>query len=820
MEGIGAVANCLAIVSVAFQLSETCVKLYVFWESIEDAPLEIAAIKEDLQYLVSVFKRIETAAHPPGHCIAEGIRHCRMKIADLMSIVEIFHDGLHSDSRKKRLRTAFRAATHGKQLQRFRETLNDTKATLTLAMVSECISQPLTYNISADINMPPRYTTHSIINRVRQTPKTSPQLQLPSDRQTHKPTSLSGQSSPQPLPPISKNVAQNALVYFEDAMSKQASGNFSVQELMLNAISQTAVASFESTSLEVLAQDGYMMDECGQVRAKTFVYSKRLGYRVSHQASTFRTALGCLWVRKTVISVANEQTGNLGRSHTVTSVVFYPTRYLQLLGIRNGVEAVMASAGRNWLYNCRVIVTRAVPEDSLIFELCRAGETRAVQLLLEKGQGSVVDTSPKGWKPIHYAAMGGHRDLCAMLIRAGADKSALVYEGPTESVLSPISFYVSHSTNRNAEEKIAMLRLFCDCIDLSEADADGWLVHEWLKKAYATERKPISQNSITWLLTLTGKEEYVEFSARNVWSALQHGVRSVLNHGRFGNVLEQILDLSDKEYQNTSQRHLDSLGAWLALRVNGRVLLPMCLNAGVFLQMRGFDWVEDDMPHKQFLQALPNIYSAWCQSVIEAVEQVATYMKEDLEQYLSQLNMTRADFLDTISCANTSLRNLHRRQSKYHICTDCGDDYSSLDNGLVEPARIAIKECVTTGHSFDCKCRTLASVSSPRTSRNSPSYSGTCSRTDNDRSDDEDEDFYDAEPHLFDDADLDGLEAFSDISLMLYRAHGRSWIGSYAVGEKLCASCFLTRERYIGPDGLAADFPPMPDSFEGLRAKW
>lgn len=34
-----------------------------------------------------------------------------------------------------------------------------------------------------------------------------------------------------------------------------------------------------------------------------------------------------------------------------------------------------------------------------------------------------------------YAAMAGHTDLCAMLIRAGADKSALVYEGPTESVL-------------------------------------------------------------------------------------------------------------------------------------------------------------------------------------------------------------------------------------------------------------------------------------------------------------------------------------------------------------------------------------------------
>lgn len=54
-----------------------------------------------------------------------------------MSIVETFDDGLHSTSRRKRLRTAFKTATHSRHIQRFRETLNDTKATLTLAMVHE-----------------------------------------------------------------------------------------------------------------------------------------------------------------------------------------------------------------------------------------------------------------------------------------------------------------------------------------------------------------------------------------------------------------------------------------------------------------------------------------------------------------------------------------------------------------------------------------------------------------------------------------------------------------------------------------------------------
>jgi hypothetical protein len=68
------------VVSVAFQLTEACIKLYRFWESVEDAPQEVAAINEDLQYLISIFKRIESQNTSIGDCIAEGIQHCRSKV--------------------------------------------------------------------------------------------------------------------------------------------------------------------------------------------------------------------------------------------------------------------------------------------------------------------------------------------------------------------------------------------------------------------------------------------------------------------------------------------------------------------------------------------------------------------------------------------------------------------------------------------------------------------------------------------------------------------------------------------------------------------
>jgi hypothetical protein len=174
---------------------------------------------------------------------------------------------------------------------------------------------------------------------------------------------------------------------------------------MHHAIEQTAVTKFEPTSMEIFAQDGYTMTSNGVIQSKTFVYSKQVRYRVQHHASNFRTALGCVWVRTTTIHVTGDNADVPQKPQTVTSVVFYPTRWVQFMGIKNGLEALMASGCRSWLLNCRITVTCAVPEDALIFELCRTGQTKAVEVLLSRGVGSVVDTSPKGWKPLHVSVL-------------------------------------------------------------------------------------------------------------------------------------------------------------------------------------------------------------------------------------------------------------------------------------------------------------------------------------------------------------------------------------------------------------------------------
>jgi hypothetical protein len=70
----------IAVISVAFQLTEACIKLYRFWEEVEDGPQEVKAIQEDLQYLISIFRKIESNDSHVGECVMEGMQHCQVKV--------------------------------------------------------------------------------------------------------------------------------------------------------------------------------------------------------------------------------------------------------------------------------------------------------------------------------------------------------------------------------------------------------------------------------------------------------------------------------------------------------------------------------------------------------------------------------------------------------------------------------------------------------------------------------------------------------------------------------------------------------------------
>lgn len=198
-------------------------------------------------------------------------------------------------------------------------------------------------------------------------------------------------------------MSKKVLFHVEQSLTQDDVYDRGIEQLMLQSIEQVAVRGFEANSHEIFAHDGYTLKDSGAVQSRTFVYAERSKYHIRHHASKLETGLGCIQWNTTTISKQKKTRSTKKNLHTVTSIVFYPTYWLQLFGMRSGFEAIMASAGRTWLFNCKLQVTRAVPEDSLIFRLCEEGEIRAVELLLSTGQASVVDTSPRGWKPLHVS---------------------------------------------------------------------------------------------------------------------------------------------------------------------------------------------------------------------------------------------------------------------------------------------------------------------------------------------------------------------------------------------------------------------------------
>jgi hypothetical protein len=90
------------------------------------------------------------------------------------------------------------------------------------------------------------------------------------------------------------------------------------------------------------------------------------------------------------------------QSDVITFFIFYPASWLSRIGLGYGTEASLNYSVENgWKFN--FIPVRAVPESSLTLDLCRRGETQAVELMLARSDASVKDTSPKGWSPLHVS---------------------------------------------------------------------------------------------------------------------------------------------------------------------------------------------------------------------------------------------------------------------------------------------------------------------------------------------------------------------------------------------------------------------------------
>lgn len=418
-----------------------------------------------------------------------------------------------------------------------------------------------------------------------------------------------------------------------------------------------------------------------------------------------------------------------------------------------------------------------------------------------------------------------------MLLRSGADKRALVFEGPTKDALSPVTIFVTTNSGLPAQHKINMLRLFTDCLELTDPSGDGWTVHAELKRSYNKEKVPIPENSVSWLLRATASEEFIVFGPKTIWTALQSSVRSFLVHERNEEMLQRLLGLSEKDRQSVNESHATCIAQWLALRASEGELLPMIVDAGRLCNITGFDWVQDELTPREFVRTLPVIYHAWALAFPNNVDQAESQISAELRVIMERGKFRVHDFL--VSTTGSNKQDPDEKEQKRELrCSVCDDDYTQLGIGVVSPAWISFVECTKTNHVHRCDCSSYLAGCGflPPASHRTVSLNTPVSEYVSPFQDEDEEDFQGIPPsldipqlcedYIASDAHLTNTyDPFTEAATMLYRAQGRIWLGAYREGEAVCGTCFLQGERYIGENGLGTegDFPDIPDSYSMCR---
>ncbi|KAF7508364.1 hypothetical protein GJ744_009355 [Endocarpon pusillum] len=849
----------LAVVSLGVQLASGLIKLYDFWGTVRDAPQEVGEIVLDLKLLSRILNELINRKDPSPH-VKDALDHCNDKVAVLHSIVREFEPNFTSSKPHIRLWNKFKAAHKRQKLKRFRDSLQDTKTTLLLALVPQFEAAPVYVE---EIQIGNQYPTKKTKSYQENESKSSPGFNIrsesdlpeyseipdssfdPTEEATfHAGSKFHGRQVPPDVPASALQASIEGA--FQVAAEKYFRGG-AFSRAMNDAIQRVATIQ---TSYRYNQESDDSDSVAGEPDVTSSSNSSTTGHGSTHSVSQVRrpsqsricqrtsatgTLFGTIWVRKTSVRVDSLSGKNVD---IVSSFTFFPSWWLTGVGLKYGMEASLCETTAGWQFNFNPI--RAVSEESPIFKFCKSGNLAAVQQLIGDGSASVKDTSPKGWTPLHFAASAENTNvpLCEFLISEGADKTALAYEGPTEGSLSPVTMFAATSKKKPADRKIGMLRLFEDCMDLSEPSSEGWTVLADLVRSFNQESVPQTENSVNWFLRSLKTESMVAFGPKTMWHGLQHAVRSLVDLEHTNKLVASKLGLrgAGGAEQQTAASHGMAIAYWIVLRATGKQLLPMLVAAGAIMHIEGYDYDPDTEVDPAVLgQQLPFLYSEWSKALTKGIETVDEVMSSELDAALEEAGWTQDHLGELIT--NAGKPDQRNEQCHQMCCSVCKDDYTSLGVGLVEPRWIEFTECTSSNHRFNCICpEFLQSQGRLGHCEQPPGY-----ESDNCQSDsgEENDVFHDAEfqntttsssNQESDSGDMDWIpecekyiremegkkkDPFSAIAALLYRAQARLWVERYRPGELLCGTCFLRREGYVDEEAKDDDdiFASMPASF-------
>lgn len=136
MEGLSVGASAIAVVSIAIQLTDSLIKFSDFIESIKEAPEDVESILSELRFLSLILEDVQLPhsplnANPSATVVLDSLRG---KITSFTVLANRYRPGLNSDCRRMRKWNAIKVVSKREKFKKYRESLNETKITLILAL--------------------------------------------------------------------------------------------------------------------------------------------------------------------------------------------------------------------------------------------------------------------------------------------------------------------------------------------------------------------------------------------------------------------------------------------------------------------------------------------------------------------------------------------------------------------------------------------------------------------------------------------------------------------------------------------------------------
>ncbi|KAI9649749.1 hypothetical protein NHQ30_002330 [Ciborinia camelliae] len=379
MDGLSSASSAFAVISLTVQLAQSVKKLVEFWKAVEDAPGDVNELFNDLELLSAVLVKNHNkfAQHSPYDLIAKRIFS---KFA------------FTSPSSRKRKWAALKITLKNDEIKKMRNSVGE-------SFVAVQMIQQDAISDMVEMALRPQEESSKGISAIQEFLVQYSQNLRPMDRVKSLPSTYDSSRLLAAVDTTTLRVPNS----HEDKKSPGYPRSTSTMIDTMGLQKSSSVLSGEVTS----AANSF------QQQIITHTSSRTTSWETDGQTSisSFRISSASRKIRRTY------EHGSQEAVNTRIGIVFYPAKWLYRLGVSVGIR-MSATVDNGWMFTFSSF--GAVPEDALIFDLCRQGNVAGVKMLLDRGDASLECENPQGKTPLSTASYHGQVDVARFLIASGA----------------------------------------------------------------------------------------------------------------------------------------------------------------------------------------------------------------------------------------------------------------------------------------------------------------------------------------------------------------------------------------------------------------